>query len=130
MMPSDINTRQTAPDSSTDADCDETAAQTQNAPENEASQTGRASHSADTGTLRRRFLQMVGSASVLSVAGCSSVFGKKAKDQVNYQDHPKGDHQCANCKFFKAPKDGDKAGTCSRVKGDIDSDAWCTLYSK
>ncbi len=77
---------------------------------------------------RRRFVQLVGTGIVLSIAGCSNISGKAAKDQVNYQDHPKGDQQCSNCQYYTPPQDGENTGTCSRVEGAIEPDDWCNVY--
>ncbi|WP_227378875.1 high-potential iron-sulfur protein [Haladaptatus halobius] len=93
-------------------------------------QTAPDSDAASTKTARRRFLQLLGTGTVLSLAGCSSLTGKASKGQVNYQDHPKGDQRCSNCRFYEPPENGDSAGTCSRVEGEIAPDAWCNVYSK
>lgn len=72
----------------------------------------------------------MGTGIVLAIAGCSSVTGKAAKDQVNYQEHPKGDQQCSNCQYYVQPGDGENTGTCRRVKGTIEADDWCSVYSR
>ncbi|WP_227356559.1 high-potential iron-sulfur protein [Haladaptatus salinisoli] len=83
-----------------------------------------------TKTARRRFLRLLGAGSAISVAGCSSITGKASKAQVNYRNRPKGDQRCSNCRFYDPPENGDGAGTCSRVEGEIAPDAWCNVYSK
>lgn len=57
----------------------------------------------------------------VSIAGCSgNTSGNKAsKADVNYQDHPKDGQQYSGCQYFVPPAEGGKAGTCSRVEGDI-----------
>jgi hypothetical protein len=85
-------------------------------------------------TVRRRFLQLLGSGIVVGAAGCSSNTGggggsKTAKAEVSYQDHPNQGQQCSGCQFYQPPTDGGNAGSCSKVKGKIAPDAWCSLYS-
>jgi hypothetical protein len=46
------------------------------------------------------------------------------KTAVNYQDKPKGDHQCSGCALFVAPK------SCKNVAGDISPNGWCMLWRK
>jgi hypothetical protein len=130
VKPSDTNTRQTAADSPAQPTRARETSHTQNIPNNDGSQSTREPDSTQTGTVRRRFLQLVGSASLLGVAGCSSVLGKSSKEQVSYQDHPKGNQQCSNCQFYTPPENGEGAGTCSRVQGDIAPDAWCNVYAE
>lgn len=131
MKSSDTNARRNASDSPAQSSHAEKTAHTQLPLRNDESDTTRVPQSAHTESVRRRFLQLLGSASVLSVAGClSSVTGKTAKNEVNYQDQPKGNQQCSNCQFYTPPEDGTNAGTCSRVKGDIEPDDWCSVYAK
>jgi hypothetical protein len=85
-------------------------------------------------TVRRRFLQLLGSGIVVGTAGCSSNTGggggsKTAKAEVSYQDHPNQGQQCSGCQFYQPPTDSGNAGSCSKVKGKIAPDAWCSLYS-
>lgn len=130
-MPSDTGARQTESDSPTQSSRTEMTAHAQKSLHNDGSQTARIPQLDTTGTVRRRFLQLLGSGSVLSLAGClSSVTGKAAKSEVNYQDHPKGNQQCANCQFYSPPENGGSAGTCSRVKGEIEPDDWCSVYAE
>lgn len=46
------------------------------------------------------------------------------KDTAHYQDKPKGDQKCAECRFFKAP------GSCQLVQGPISPDGWCSFFNK
>lgn len=103
---------------------------TQN-PVTKPSQTDHASQSNHTGTARRRFLQLLGSASVIGIAGCTGTTGgssKVTKDDVNYQDHPKNGQQCSSCRFFVPPEEGENTGKCTQVEGDIAPEAWCQVY--
>lgn len=58
----------------------------------------------------------------------NSAEDKQPKDAVQYQDHPQNDQQCSTCRYYSPPEDGNKAGTCQRVRGKIEPDDWCSLY--
>jgi hypothetical protein len=47
---------------------------------------------------------------------------KVPKDSVEYQEQPKDDEKCSECRFFVGP-DG-----CEVVEGTISPDAWCNLF--
>lgn len=47
---------------------------------------------------------------------------KRAKSSVSYQDKPKGNAYCEDCKYWRAP-----AG-CALVHGTISSKGWCKLF--
>lgn len=49
---------------------------------------------------------------------------KIAPKVVKYQDTPKGDQMCSNCKLFVAPN------SCQNVDGTISPNGWCILYQK
>ena len=49
---------------------------------------------------------------------------KLPKSAVAYQDHPKGDQDCANCNLFQPPN------ACKNVAGDISPKAWCNIWVK
>jgi len=55
---------------------------------------------------------------------------KSSKAAMKYQDKPKGDQQCSNCKFFIPGKTPEASGTCQLVEGSISPQGWCTAYSK
>lgn len=84
----------------------------------------------DRTTARRRFIQLLGSASLLAIAGCSNATSKTSKEQVSYQDHSEENQQCSNCQFYTPPENGGDAGTCTRVQGDIAPEAWCNVYAE
>jgi hypothetical protein len=46
------------------------------------------------------------------------------KTAVNYQNTPKGDHQCSGCSLFVPPN------ACKNVAGDISPNGWCLLWRK
>lgn len=124
---SDTRTRQATADSAARSNRASETPYTQRTARNDGSLTTREPDSAQTGTARRRFLQLVGSVSLLGVAGCSSDLGKSSKEQVSYQDVPKGNQQCSNCQYYTSSEAGE--GTCSRVQGDIAPEAWCNIYA-
>ncbi|WP_345413353.1 high-potential iron-sulfur protein [Haladaptatus pallidirubidus] len=129
-MSSDTESRQTTTDSPTQSSHTHRSSHTQDIPQDDGSQSNQKLDSARTTAARRRFLQLLGTGGVLSMAGCSNSTGKAAKGQVSYQDHPKGNQQCSNCRFYRTAENGDATGTCTRVKGEIAPDAWCNVYSK
>ncbi len=55
---------------------------------------------------------------------------KAAKAAMNYQDKPKGDRSCSDCKFFVPGKMSTANGTCQVVKGSIGPPGWCAAYTK
>ena len=74
------------------------------------------------GFLRRSAALMGG----LGMAGVVSTeaSAKVAKNLVGYQDTPKGDQQCSNCKLFEPPNG------CKSVEGPIAANAWGRLWLK
>jgi hypothetical protein len=56
--------------------------------------------------------------------------GKAFKAAMKYQDKPKGDQECSNCKFFISGKTSTANGTCRVVEGSISPTGWCTAYVK
>lgn len=51
-----------------------------------------------------------------------------AKDAVDYQFHPNDAQKCSNCQFFCQQTTDDFSGACSKVKGEIRTSDWCSLY--
>ena len=47
---------------------------------------------------------------------------KQSKQVAQYQDSPKGDQKCADCRFFI------EGGSCQLVEGEISPNGWCTLF--
>jgi hypothetical protein len=82
---------------------------------------------------RRRLLK--GAAVVTGAALASAFVGraraaKSTKAAVKYQDKPKGDQKCSDCKFFVPGKTPTADGTCQVVEGSISPQGWCTAYTK
>ena len=48
---------------------------------------------------------------------------KVSKQTVQYQDSPKGGHQCSGCSNFVAP------ASCKVVDGKISSHGWCSIWT-
>lgn len=44
------------------------------------------------------------------------------KEDVRYQDQPKGNQRCVGCKNFVGP------GACRVVQGSVNPNGWCLLY--
>jgi high potential iron-sulfur protein len=55
---------------------------------------------------------------------------KATKAAMKYQDKPKGDQKCIDCKFFVPGKTSTDNGTCQVVEGSISPQGWCTAYTK
>jgi hypothetical protein len=49
--------------------------------------------------------------------------GKMSQEQAEYQNQPKDDQQCSNCRFFVAD-----SNTCEVVAGQISPQGWCKLW--
>jgi hypothetical protein len=49
---------------------------------------------------------------------------KISQSVVKYQNSPKGEQMCSNCKLFVAPN------ACQTVDGTISPNAWCMIYQK
>lgn len=75
---------------------------------------------------RRRLLHITASfipiALLAGLAGGVSAQQKSPKEAVNYQDQPKNDQKCSQCRFFTEP-DG-----CQVVEGTISPEGWCSLF--
>jgi High potential iron-sulfur protein len=70
--------------------------------------------------------------SVLSGAGNAALYGatvtsataKVSQSAVTYQQAPKGEQRCSNCKQFQPPN------ACKLIKGSISPQGWCQLWAK
>ena len=47
---------------------------------------------------------------------------KSSKEEVNYQNEPKGKAKCSNCSMFRPPS------SCTAVSGKIYPNGWCKLH--
>ncbi|WP_229122038.1 hypothetical protein [Halapricum desulfuricans] len=100
---------------------------------------------------RRRFVAGATAATAIALAGCAGgdddggvpeeyrtatsmggderdPDGLSSKDAAAYQESPSGDRQCSNCRYFIEDKNGDGAGACVVVAGEIQPDAYCARY--
>ncbi|WP_425338911.1 high-potential iron-sulfur protein [Methylocapsa acidiphila] len=79
-------------------------------------------------TTRRSLLQaaagVAGALSLLGLSGRSAQAAKVSQAAVGYQNSPKGNQNCANCRLFTAPN------ACKQVDGVISANAWCRLWAK
>ena len=81
------------------------------------------------GISRRQVLTIAAGASVTSAAVVISTStpaqaAKASQKIVKYQDTPKGEQRCENCKQFEAPS------TCKTVDGTVAAQGWCIVYAK
>ena len=81
------------------------------------------------GKISRRTILHAGAAVSLTTLASRTFVGtadaqqKVAKNVVQYQDSPKGGHQCSGCANFVAPD------SCKVVAGRISSRGWCTIWT-
>jgi hypothetical protein len=75
---------------------------------------------------RRRVLTIAAGAAGASVVGLgvARAQAKTPQKTVKYQDTPKGDQRCENCKQFQSPS------ACKVVDGTISPQGWCMVYMK
>jgi High potential iron-sulfur protein len=77
---------------------------------------------------RRTLLQTGGRAlaalSILGLAARKSIAAKVSKAAAGYQDSPKGDQRCANCRQFIPPN------ACRQIDGNISPNGWCRIWAK
>ncbi len=80
--------------------------------------------------ISRRYLfegavRVCGAATILATAAIQSAQAAKASQKVvKYQETPKGNQMCSNCKLFVAPN------ACQTVDGTISPNGWCMVYQK
>ncbi|MFA5965629.1 MAG: high-potential iron-sulfur protein [Sphingomonas sp.] len=71
-----------------------------------------------------RFAIAGSGALIAATVATQAVAGSKiAKKAVRYQDTPKGNARCDNCRQWQAP-----AG-CKLVDGTISPSGWCSIYA-
>jgi len=58
------------------------------------------------------------------LAGVNSAQAKVSQKAVGYQETPKGQQSCANCRSFEPPS------SCKTVDGTVSPDGWCKIYIK
>ena len=80
--------------------------------------------------ISRRYLfegamRVCGAAAILTTGAIQSAQAAKASQKVvKYQETPKGNQMCSNCKLFVAPN------SCQTVDGAISANGWCIVYQK
>lgn len=66
-----------------------------------------------------------GAATMLVAAGTQPAQAAKiSQSVVKYQDSPRGEQTCGNCKLFVAPN------ACQTVDGTVSPNGWCMIYQK
>ena len=65
---------------------------------------------------------VVAAATLLGRPGEGRTQQKTSKQAAQYQDSPKGDQKCADCRFFI------EGGSCQLVEGEISPNGWCMLF--
>jgi hypothetical protein len=58
----------------------------------------------------------------IGLNGVASAQFKTTKSAAHYQDSPKGQQRCADCKYFQPPD------RCKRVSGEIKPSGWCRFF--
>jgi hypothetical protein len=76
-----------------------------------------------------RALRALAGFALLSLTGWprDAAATKVQKEDVAYQDRPKGGQRCASCRQF-SPTAAAK-GTCAVVEGEVSASGWCAAYS-
>lgn len=72
---------------------------------------------------RREFFKSVAFLGLITFS-TTPLHAKGSKSQFKYQDTPKDGKACKDCIHFEAG-----TNTCKVVKGSIDANGWCTLYT-
>ena len=74
---------------------------------------------------RRAFLTATVGVTTVSLVAFSThnaLAAKASKEDVGYQDVPKGVQTCANCVLFEAPN------LCTSVQGEVNGNGWCRIW--
>jgi hypothetical protein len=66
----------------------------------------------------------MGAISLVGLSARCAQAAKVSQSAVGYQNSPKGNQNCANCRLFTAPN------ACKSVDGVINPNAWCRIWSK
>ena len=76
-----------------------------------------------------RALRALGGFALLALTGHprEAAAAKAQREDVAYQDKPKGGKSCASCRQFSPTAAG--KGTCAVVEGEVSASGWCTAYS-
>ncbi|MGB0087228.1 MAG: high-potential iron-sulfur protein [Rhodomicrobiaceae bacterium] len=81
-----------------------------------------------SGLSRRSLLRnaacVAGAVPLLLITANSAQAAKLSKAAVAYQDSPKGNRNCANCKLFQPPS------SCRSVEGPVSANGWCNIWVK
>jgi hypothetical protein len=66
---------------------------------------------------------VLGSALLAASSGARADASQLQKQDVRYQDQPKGAQRCSGCANFTAPS------ACKVVAGNVNPNGWCLLYT-
>lgn len=92
-------------------------------------------------TSRRKLLKSAGVATLGLVAAPDLLLSRVAradsrhpgdvpKNAVQYQDTPKGNQKCSNCRAFIPGPTPSAKGHCTIVAGKVSPHGWCSAWSK
>ncbi len=85
------------------------------------------------GWSRRRSLRWLASlplGAAMLAAATQPALAKAKKVAVRYQDEPKSDRNCLQCRHYIAAATAGAAGTCKLVDGEISPNGWCAVWAK
>lgn len=51
-----------------------------------------------------------------------------SQEAVSYQEEPSEGRQCSTCRYYIEDKNGDGAGACAIVAGEISPEGYCVSY--
>lgn len=79
--------------------------------------------------LLKKAAGLTGLAGLAMAASPAAEAAGMAKSAVQYQDKPKGGHQCDGCALWIPGSSPTAMGKCKAVAGSISPKGWCTLWS-
>ena len=79
--------------------------------------------------LLKKAAGLTGLAAIAMTVSPSAEAAGMAKSAVQYQDKPKGGHQCSGCALYIPGSSATANGKCKAVAGSISPKGWCSLWS-
>jgi hypothetical protein len=82
-------------------------------------------------TTRRNLLALTAGFGLVRLQAAHALDSEIAKDEVGYQDVPRGGRVCAQCVYFvfEPASGGVPQSRCKMVAGTIDPAGWCEIWA-